>query len=519
MNKKYLLSAVIAFAPAIAGASDGVSALEEGLAAYANGEYEGVKVIENGDALTVKFPQTETIEFKSNDKGALETVNGSIPGYDAVAVKDGEFKGADVYKITTSSADRLRADIYKKFSINGGDVESYNSEMQFVPALRFMKGEKFDAKNIIFSQVDKQTGLKQEVAGVGSVSFQSSFTPADNEILYSMTWNADNIRLAGSFMSFMIPHVENKMNVTFRINEDTDFNKLINGSDFNKMIADVDAFKQSDSLFVINNMSVDSMGTKVSGNVIAGGKGVVDEATQNLRVAGKSEISDIKLENMDDFPLQNVKIKYLLKNISMKDVARLQKLITEAEKIEEEKNKDPKAPSTSDEEEQLMRDLASVIEDVTKQMEFKFDADLNFVQSDIKILSALKKSGKFLVGNVEVTIYNLDLLVPDFSKQCEEEQKLNPSSYPQSCMKAGFSSSFSEYIDKSKRTTDEQGRTVDKVEIVLTETGIFVNGENVGDPIEFDLNSMIAENMMARDSVQAVETPEDAPKLIKEDID
>lgn len=506
MNTKYLFTAIVAMAPTVALAAEGAPALEEGLAAYADGVYEGVKVTEDGDALTVHFPETNIVEFKTNDKGAVETIPGTIPGYDAIAVKTGDLNGKDVFKITTSSPDKLRSEIYKNFALNGAEVESYSSEMHFVPDLNLMKVQNFDAKNIIFNHVDSQTGLKQEVSGVSDIQFRSELMPSNDEAQYSVVWKANNIRLKSQFISFVVPSLENKLSSTYVINEDTDYNKLI---------TDASAIKQSSSVVSANNIVVETMGVKLTNNIVATGKAKLDEATQTMRIAGETEISDIKLEGVPDFSLQHLKLKYLLKNIETKHIAKLQELQSKVEKMDEEDWSNPTNEQIA-ERERLMKNITAVVNEITKKMELKFQADLNFAQSDVNMLAALKKSGKFLVGNGEVTVYNLDLLVPDYSKQCEEEQKLNPSSYPPSCMKSSFSSAIFEYIDKSKRTTDASGRTIDKVEIVFSETGIFVNGQNVGDPIEFDLNEMIANNIT---SSQSVSEPKQIPESNKSDWD
>ena len=101
----------------------------------------------------------------------------------------------------------------------------------------------------------------------------------------------------------------------------------------------------------------------------------------------------------------------------------------------------------------------------------------------------------------------MDKIVPDYSKICEEEQKLSSDSFPASCMKAGLTEGIRSQIDLSKRTKNGKGQTVDTVSIVLNETGIYVDGKKVSDPIKFNIQEFLAQQeAMANVDMSADET-------------
>ena len=125
MNMRYLsLISAISLIPATVLA-DEAALLQDSMTAYSPERYEGIKVIDNNGELEVTFPETTFFEFKNDDKGNLQTIENKIPEYKATAVKDGDFVGKDVYKITTTSIDGLRSDIYANFALHGAEATSY----------------------------------------------------------------------------------------------------------------------------------------------------------------------------------------------------------------------------------------------------------------------------------------------------------------------------------------------------------------------------------------------------------
>ena len=139
------------------------------------------------------------------------------------------------------------------------------------------------------------------------------------------------------------------------------------------------------------------------------------------------------------------------------------------------------------------KEILMAADEILAKMEFKMQISGIFDDANLNFIAAVKKSGDYVVGNAKITADNFDKIVPDYSKVCEEEQKVSPDSFPASCLKAGFTEGIRSKIDLSKRTKNGKGQTVDTVSIVLSETGIYVDGKKVSDPIKFNIQEILAQ--------------------------
>ena len=486
-TRHFLLLSSILFFTSAAYAGDDSQALQQGLESYNDGQYAGVKVIDSDGEMERNFPETPVFNFEYDKDGKLQTIEDKIPGYKALAVKEGSFIGKDVYKITTSSLDAFRSDVYSKTTISDIKAQSYNREISYVPDLQFIKSYKIIADNIVLEDEDKDTKLKQEVFGITKADFMLNMDAQENEAKYMLSWNIDNIRFSSSIISIMVASATNRSSSTYITTPSTDYNKLI---------ADISALKDSQTVINIKDFALTFLGIKLQNSMNLTGK-VFSEPDNKMRMSGEFEAYDFKHE-IPDFTLQRLYMKYLLKNLDRTKLAHLQEISekyveSSADKIDEAD--DTATDTISAEDAKFMQDIAPIIDDVYKDVELKFQFDAKFVAGDITSLFALKISGKILIGNGEITIYNIDKIFPDYTQQCEEEKKLNPDSYSQSCIKAARAGSRDKYIDKSKRTIDAQGRTVDKVAVVLNQEGVFINNQKVKDPIEIDIKKIITERL------------------------
>lgn len=488
----FSLLAASAVFPFCAGA-DGNTAeeLEQKLSKYFADVYSEVKVKENAGVLEVALPEIETLDFAFNDEGSIEEVKSVIPPATMKVSEDGEFKGMPRYKLSTDSTARFKAVAYSAFDVQGIDVGSYKENLYFVPALNTVSAHSFEVGQISMAETDASTGTKEETAGISSLKMDMSWVPSGEDVAYKILWQVSGADFKSPFVSVKVPSASSTMTAVY---------KDENVSDYQKLLTNMSAVKTSESSFGADNVSVDIMGTSATFNIKSGGNVVRDDAAGSISIKADSLVDHIRAEALQGIGLNSVKVKYLLKNIPIAEVEKLAALQVKVEAIESknanEENGAADNGELSPDEEALAKEVVGIVDDILKTAEYKMRIKLAFNDADAALLLALKKSGDYVVGNGKVTFINLDKIVPDYAKQCEAEQQNSPDSFPESCMKAGMSGMLRGYVDLSKRKKNDKGQTVDEIDIVLNETGAYVNGDKIGDAVEFNLSQMLAEYLV-----------------------
>lgn len=485
------LAAASVLFPFFADAADNLAEeLKQKLSERFADVYSEIEVAENAGVTEILLPEVETVDFKFNNAGEVEEVTSTIPAATMKVVEDGTFNGYPRYKLSTDSTARFRAVAYSAFELQGIDVGSYEENLYFVPAVNTVSSHDFTAGRISLSETDSVIGEK--IATVSSLKMNMNWTPSGDDLSYKILWQVSDAAFDNSMVSVKVPSAASEMSAVYE-------DKKV--QDYQKLLTDMSALKSSNSSFSAENVGVEVMGSAVAFNVKSGGWAVRDDAAGSFTIKADSLVNNIRAEALDGFGLREVKVKYLLKGISVENVKKLTALQEKALEIES------KAPDTDDEaaaadekklspeEEAFAKEAVAIAEDILKTVEYKMRITLVFDDADATFLLALKKSGDYVVGNGKVTLVNFDKIVPDYTKQCEEERKANSDSFPESCIKAGMSEMVRGYVDISKRKTNDKGQTVDEIDIVLNETGVYVGGDKVAGAVEFNLSQMLAEYM------------------------
>lgn len=513
----FSLAAASALLPFFANAAGSAAEeLEQKLSERFAAVYPGIEVKENAGTMEVLLPEVETVDFRFNDKGEIEEVKSTIPAVTMKVVEDGAFNGHPRYKLSTDSTARFKAVVYSSFGLQGIDVGSYEENLYFVPAVNTVSSHNFAAGRISLSETDSSTGAKEETAAVSSLKMNMDWAPSGGDLSYKILWQVSDAVFNSPLASVKVPSAASEMSAVYE-------DKKI--QDYQKLLTDMSALKSSKSSFSAENVGIEVMGSAVAFNVKSGGLAVRDDAAGSFTIKADSLVDNIRAEALAGFDLREVKVKYLLKGISVENVKKLTALQEKAMEIESkasdtdddaaDADTDTDEEKLSPEEEAFAREAVAIAEDILKTAEYKMRMTLVFDDADATFLLALKKSGDYVVGNGKVTLVNFDKIVPDYTKQCETERKANPDSFPEVCMKAGMSEMVRGYVDTSRRKTNGKGQTVDEIDIVLNETGVYVGGDKVADAVEFNLSQMLAEYMtkqpLSLDATEAaVESPLDA---------
>ena len=438
---------------------------------------------EQAGITTIKFPETEVWDFEFDKEGNVVEKKDIIPSYTMTAVVDGNFGGYPRYKISADSNDAFRAEVYRRFALNGLNSEGFSEEIFFVPHFDFISGINIKSDKVVISELDRQTGLKDEVASVHSLEFKSDMTPVKDEAIYNINWKTGNISFKSPFVSVSVPSVSSEATAVYEIDAQTDYAKLL---------TDGAAIKKSASLFSAENILISLFtGSTSNLSIRATAKINRDDTKGMMNMSGHSDIYGIKIPDIQEFSLQQIKFLYKLEDVSVAQIRKMQKIYEKLVDMQETlRNHDNQ--ELNPDEKAIIREVGDILDEISKTAQLKLQFNVKFAGGDVIYALGLKKKGKYIVGNGKVKIYNLDKIIPDYAKQCEEEQRINPSTVPMACMKAGMTGFFDEYIDKSKRTVDNKGQTVDTINIVFNETGIYVKGEKVSDPIEFDIKEIFS---------------------------
>ncbi len=538
MKKRYFyLATFLTMFPAVASADD-ASLLQNGLNSY--GEmYTNVTVSEDADGLSVKFPdETYTTTVNDDeDQNNAKTVSETVSGYIAKAVKEGSFYDNDVYKITSSSNDALRYDLYQLLPDEPQEIkgmaapylknisaDQYITEKYFVPEMKFFSADNIKIQRLVYATVDEESGLKQEIAGIKSFDSETTVVPHEDTIEIKNSSNLQNFSAQlPPIFSFSLREMHGEFSWIYDVTSDTDINELTAGAKRINILkgADISLMKKSDLTGVMKNLSLEVLGIKFAADISNHQSSSVDATDQTMRIDGNYDITNLKIESMFyNLPSGYIKLKYIITGISTKDLSTI---VNHGDATLKKIKEAGSTYQLTPEDEQDIREYASLWETAIKDVKLNLDLNIALDQAEIVAPIILERSGNYFIGNADVTIYNYDKLTPDNSQQCEEEQKNNPSSMSWSCLKSDNSGPFDEFIDKSKRTTDAQGRTVDKIKFVFDTTGVYANGNKLDEPLEFDINKEVDEyiqklkNRPSADILTDVKDTDDLPNEPEDD--
>ncbi|MBQ8784904.1 MAG: hypothetical protein IJZ59_02550 [Alphaproteobacteria bacterium] len=463
--------------------------LQKSLAETFSDIYETVTVEDFGSGWKVKLPENEVITFatdelglpKFDEKGEPVEISEKISASEMDVIKIEDFNGKSRYKLSSNSPSRLQNIAHNLFSFHNFVPTKYSEELHFVPEIKEIVAQHIKAENVIYAEKDSSTGLKSEIANLKSLNFNSTMVPSDGKMTYSVDWNADGLNFKHMMFSLSIKSIVNKMVAVYEDNGQKEYSKLI---------MDAGAGLDSSSVMNVNGFSVEAMGTPITMDMKVITKTEKDIANDSLKISAGTDLYNISSPLLSEFKLNRLVIKYLFKDIPVDAVKQISSV---QEKMMEEAlaNKDNADMTKIDD--KYQKELMLVVDDVLAKMEFKMQVNGVFEDANLNFVAATKKAGDYVVGNAKITVENLDKIVPDYSKICEEEQKASPDSFPASCLKAGFTEGIRSKIDLSKRTTNNKGQTIDTVSIVLNETGIYVDGKKVSEPIKFNIQELLAQ--------------------------
>ncbi len=498
MKKKCLsLLAASALFPFCANGADvPANELEWKLSEYFADVYPQVSVKENSGVLEAVLPEIETFDFRFDSEGNIKEIEGKIPSVVMKVTEAGEFKGYPRYKLSTDSIARLQGMAYRSFAVQGIEVASYKEDFYFVPELKTVDSRNFNAHGITQFETDADTGLKSEVFGISDLTMDMSWLPSGDDVGYKMSWKASGIVLKNPLITVKVSEASNNMQAVYEDKATGDYQKLL---------MNIAALKTSNSVLTGKGIAMDFMGISSSFDMVSKGSVLRDDDAGVMSVKADSLLSRINASGFANFALREVKVKYLLKNISVEEIRKFAALQDKILELESKETKTEavisgtsvdEADKFSPEEEALAKEAVEIIDNILKTAEYKMRIELVFDDAGATLLLALKKSGEYVVGNGKITLLNFDKIVPDYAKQCEEEQKNNPASFAESCLKAGMTDMVRAYVDTSKRKTNDKGQTVDEVDIVLNEQGVYVGSEKITDAVEFNLSKLLTEYLV-----------------------
>lgn len=497
MKKNCLLSTVVMLSACLCNTADAgmKNDAEKELLNYFNRKAE---LGEPSDNMQIVLPEIETYSVTFDDKWQIHEQKGKISSVAMKITADGKYNDFPRYKVSTDSLSRLQGLAYQYSGIQGLNAASYQEELYYVPKLKSVVSRNIQGKNLVLTETDPQTGLKEQKIGVSSFNLLSDIVPSGNDLAYNLSWNMDGINYKNMMLTAKISSVKGKTSTVFDNPQDNDYQKLF---------SDIFAVKSSVSSFKGQNVGLEILGNVISFNTDSEIRSEQDKTNKTLKMSSDITVDNIKAEQAADLNLQKIKVKYLVNNIRLSDLQKLQALSQKIADVNEiaELAQNPDDKKLEDKEfqekissmddvdlDKLNKDMALAVADILKVAELKAKMVLEFSNADMTSLLAAKMSDNYLIGNMDVTFTNLDNIAPDYKAQCEAEQKTAVDKIPDSCMKISMLGMLRDYVDFSKRTK-VQGQTIDKIKVVFDKTGVFLNGKKVSDAIQYDFNELIAE--------------------------
>lgn len=508
MKKNCLLSTVVMLSACFCNTADaGIkNDAEKELLNYFDRKAE---LGEPSDNMQIVLPEIETYGVTFDDKWQMHEQKGKISSVTMKITADGKYNDFPRYKVGTDSLSRLQGLAYQYSGIQGLDAVSYREELYYVPKLKSVVSRNIQGKNLVLTETDPQTGLKEQKVGVSSFNLLSDIAPSGNDLVYNLSWSMDGINYKNMMLTAKVSSVKGKTSTVFDNPQDNDYQKLF---------SDIFAAKSSVSSFKGQNIGLEILGNVISFNTDSKIRSEQDKTNKTLKMSSDITVDNIKAEQAADLNLQKIKVKYLVNNIRLSDLQKLQALsqkIADVNEIAElAQNPDDKKLEDKEFQEKILsmddvdldklnKDMALAVADILKVAELKAKIVLKFSNADMTSLLAAKMSDNYLIGNMDVTFVNLDNIAPDYKAQCEAERKTAVDKIPDSCMKISMLGMLRDYVDFSKRTK-AQGQTIDKIKVVFDKTGVFLNGKKVSDAIQYDFNELIAERFSSVPSASEV---------------
>ena len=508
MKKNCLLSTVVMLSACFCNTADaGIkNDAEKELLNYFDRKAE---LGEPSDNMQIVLPEIETYGVTFDDKWQMHEQKCKISSVTMKITADGKYNDFPRYKVGTDSLSRLQGLAYQYFGIQGLNAVSYQEELYYVPKLKSVVSRNIQGKNLVLTETDPQTGLKEQKVGVSSFNLLSDIAPSGNDLVYNLSWSMDGINYKNMMLTAKVSSVKGKTSTVFDNPQDNDYQKLF---------SDIFAAKSSVSSFKGQNIGLEILGNAISFNTDSEIRSEQDKTNKTLKMSSDITVDNIKAEQAADLNLQKIKVKYLVNNIRLSDLQKLQALsqkIADVNEIAElAQNPDDKKLEDKEFQEKILsmddvdldklnKDMALAVADILKVAELKAKIVLKFSNADMTSLLAAKMSDNYLIGNMDVTFVNLDNIAPDYKAQCEAERKTAVDKIPDSCMKISMLGMLRDYVDFSKRTK-AQGQTIDKIKVVFDKTGVFLNGKKVSDAIQYDFNELIAERFSSVPSASEV---------------
>ncbi|MBO7556369.1 MAG: hypothetical protein J6T72_03110 [Alphaproteobacteria bacterium] len=480
--KKYLCLLLFCSIPFKAFCTNDARAIEQVLSTF--GEYKNVTITENESGYTLKFPQTNTIKQTLDDHGKLVTVSGTVPAYEATAVKNGRFDGQNIYKISTNSPNALLSYIYQKYKTADIDVSEFSAAFNLVPSLNLIKSVDMNIQDLVI-----KSAADQELGKIKQAILKSNINIEGDKLIFNAISNIKDAYINVLIFSVSVPEYIIKGTATYDNTSNIDYSQIPN---------DISSLQHSKSVIEIKNGEFTILGIPLSASVGTSNKIDISDDGNTMQLTGKFVAKNIKLGNSSaDIP-QELLLQYNLSDIDRHKAIEFQ---NQRNKLRDFKFDDQKSDKEKLEEfNKLDKSCDAIADDIMKDIKLNLKGNVKYEKASIDVEGNFYKSGDYLAGKGNVVINNLDILYPDLTAKCEQDKKemqqkqqniadnQNIENTIDSCIKNKTNMELRKYIDFQKRTTDTDGQTVDKVELIADETGIYANGQKVKDAmsLKFD---------------------------------
>lgn len=474
-----LLSAAALFCQPVAAQEDNAQRLAKTLTDQYGAE---VKVDIDGASCKIKYSEVKIEEEETEyvpsptdpNEVTVQTkkVTTTIPETSPLCEQTDSFYGLPQYKITDTSPNRFLAQIYNLSTVNLADgftAQKFREEMLVVPQLGIVSADKLQIKDAVYTQKDKSTGLKTEIANLKDFIMEQKVSKDDKIIKYKLDTQLDTLNIVLPFFSLQIPSQRHSSELEYKLVDGKDF-------DFTQMLQNLELLQFSKSAAAGKGIKIHTDFADAGAVFDFSSRGDVSQSKPGYL----DFVADFKLNNISfigDFidaakQPKSVEMEYRFSDLNTQSATRLAEI---QQKIQQN--------DTADLENIDDKEMAALLDNLVDKAKMIFEIRINFAKADMHGKFDFSRKNGYLFGTGTLSVNNLYNLFPE-QKQCFNNPQAE--SIP-ACSDDNFAilSGFAEYIDISQNNSESI--------FTFNEKGIFKGNEKIGEPIELNFEKMMQE--------------------------
>ena len=382
------------------------------------------------------------------------------PRHELRLVRIADFNGKKQYKITSNSWINWAEIARVNFPNPQITIDEYTQTTSWVPDLSLTTNTSLKTKDIVVK--DSDISLQ-----IGSIISDSMIAPQNNKMDIASASTMTDLKITTPMFELSIPKIVHDAQIIGADQTGIDTMQALSSE------------KSISSLMI----PVFSIVSPLLGKEAITGT-LENTLTLDNSINVSMRISDIKVPNIPIMPL-SVNASVSLNGLDKSDIISYMEL---SEKYDTLANN--KTPEAADLEKQLFNLYNNIAPKLSITIE---DINLVFKDGSININGIIKPDGNNISTEANIQVVNFDTLSPkpqpadkDACAKALEKITPNTTKLPAECavQQTGMLDFLRPFLDTNKRTTNDNGQSVDTFNIQYRQGGVSINGQEILPPSE-----------------------------------